>query len=712
MQIASLEQSARQAVLRADAGRNAGQLDVATRFDEAALAFAQQLVHAERDRDDLVRELEHEKSTALPKTTSVFLSYSRHDYYYAETLHAELSKQSHLKPWMDVRNLGLAEDWYASIDAALQSADVLVLVASADSFASKQVEREWRHAIKRGIPVLIVFVRRCKIPDDLSSCPSYDVRGKYKSEVLKLRRDISNLQFDHSAARPAQCAFLYRPPVSIIAVLAILAAELILALLILASWIYIAASSLNPTIHMDASPLGSLRFSYSGTVVYISLLLTAMACATTLGSIRSILAHRLRGRSLLGQQAIFIVAIGGLIAIALRLLQRRSSISDITLPRGIDLLAEWPLLPLIAGGATAVAVIATLLNSMALHRCTRAGYAMNHLRNRVTGGSAGANIDSSGVGFLWRFLRYELINEVTSRQIGQPGDQRSFQIICQPQDHAIGEIIGDACTDVGLTKSTHGYWKIIVVTNISDMARVEQAANRAGAQGICVLASSVSLPPDAEVLRQRQWLDFRVQDIAAMRALLRTVTGHPVRGIAPVPFSPERFRASLTIVTVTDELSIYALVSAGLGIGIISASTQTLGSVFGALLAFAFSASCAWTFVAVGSRRWTVAQYWRASLLNAALFIIGLALAFYIANPGWIVSCFYILALVVYGIRTALAYRRLARWWLLSSPLGGRRSQRIIPRDGMSQSLALAGMVVSLILAATVIPPSELYIHT
>jgi hypothetical protein len=331
---------------------------------------------------------------AEPKTprpaVSVFLSYSRRDYYCAESLHAELVKEGDLKPWMDVRNLGLASDWSTEIDSGLSTADVMVLIASRDAFSSKQVESEWRHAIKRGIPVLLVFARRCDIPEELSHCPSYDVRSDFDSEVGRLRRNLT-VRGSIPAASARRCPRFYWPPQAVAVLLAILAFEVALGAWALAFWIYVASSDLNLTKHVDKSPLGPMTFVYAEGSAWIPGALTGAAMVGVLIIPFRIFSSRLNLGNLTDQAVLAVMV--ALTGIALSGLSRRAEMSVISPPYIFAIVDKRA--PLILAMALLAVAAVVELSSRALYRRTELGSGNPVLRSTISGVSISDEVDAS-----------------------------------------------------------------------------------------------------------------------------------------------------------------------------------------------------------------------------------------------------------------------------------------------------------------------------
>ena len=78
----------------------------------------------------------------------VFISYSRKDFYFAESLAFHLDREG-IPTWLDANHLAPGGDWAAEIDRALDEAQALVLVLTSDSMRSEYVRREWQARSRR-----------------------------------------------------------------------------------------------------------------------------------------------------------------------------------------------------------------------------------------------------------------------------------------------------------------------------------------------------------------------------------------------------------------------------------------------------------------------------------------------------------------------------------------------------------------------------------
>ena len=110
----------------------------------------------------------------------LFISYSRKDYYFAESLAFHLLK-SGVSVWFDAKDLSPGEFWKRDLETALDRASCLILVASAHSLKSPHVRSEWERARTQRKRIVIVG------PQHFSFVVSRGTSGRSESK-LKSRR--------------------------------------------------------------------------------------------------------------------------------------------------------------------------------------------------------------------------------------------------------------------------------------------------------------------------------------------------------------------------------------------------------------------------------------------------------------------------------------------------------------------------------------------
>lgn len=130
---------------------------------------------------------------------SVFISYSRKDYYFAESLTLALI-QRNVPAWLDVKDLRPGVDWEQQLESAIDTASHLVLVASPDSLCSPHVAAEWKRALARGIPVVVADLRGNKAPPELAEMPCVNFHGRFRAAVNSLVAQL-NGEADNALAK-------------------------------------------------------------------------------------------------------------------------------------------------------------------------------------------------------------------------------------------------------------------------------------------------------------------------------------------------------------------------------------------------------------------------------------------------------------------------------------------------------------------------------
>jgi hypothetical protein len=116
---------------------------------------------------------------------SVFISYSRKDYYFAESLTFALLAQN-VAAWLDVKDLRPGVDWEQRLESAIDAASRVVVIISRDSLTSPHVTAEWQRALARGIPVIAACFRGNKLPPELAKMPRVNFHGRFRPAVESL----------------------------------------------------------------------------------------------------------------------------------------------------------------------------------------------------------------------------------------------------------------------------------------------------------------------------------------------------------------------------------------------------------------------------------------------------------------------------------------------------------------------------------------------
>ena len=106
---------------------------------------------------------------------NVYLAYARQDEERAEEFRRVLLAQGH-RPWMDAQPVGEAE-WHIGTEAAIQTADAVVLLLTANATDSIAVTYEWAFALGAGIPIFAILFEAANEHPRLQLVNRYDTRA-------------------------------------------------------------------------------------------------------------------------------------------------------------------------------------------------------------------------------------------------------------------------------------------------------------------------------------------------------------------------------------------------------------------------------------------------------------------------------------------------------------------------------------------------------
>jgi hypothetical protein len=123
----------------------------------------------------------------------LFISYSRQQFYFAESLAVSLEKQG-FSVWFDLQQLAPGMDWKQGIDEGLAASERCILIASQSALSSSYVQAEWETILKAGKPLYVVVYEPFSLPANLSPelrealrcAPTVDVRQDFNRGVSRL----------------------------------------------------------------------------------------------------------------------------------------------------------------------------------------------------------------------------------------------------------------------------------------------------------------------------------------------------------------------------------------------------------------------------------------------------------------------------------------------------------------------------------------------
>ena len=147
--------------------------------------------------------------------SQVFISYSRRDLDFVETLAADL-KAASLDVWYDLSGLEGGSRWSREIEKAIRESQYVLVVLSPDSVVSKWVEEEFLFASELNKKIIPLFHKQCSIPFGYRTLHFIDVQGnKYKrnfGEILRAmgvkpvapKKPSVTVQEESSAVKPEE----------------------------------------------------------------------------------------------------------------------------------------------------------------------------------------------------------------------------------------------------------------------------------------------------------------------------------------------------------------------------------------------------------------------------------------------------------------------------------------------------------------------------
>ena len=128
---------------------------------------------------------------------NIFMSYSRREVGFVDDLTHRLEKEG-FKIWLDYRSLVPGTAWAGQIDKGLDESQVILLVVSKASMASKYVELEWRRVIKETRRIVLVIFEAVDLPKELEQYEWVDFRGNYEAGIKELVAQLqAPVQEDH-----------------------------------------------------------------------------------------------------------------------------------------------------------------------------------------------------------------------------------------------------------------------------------------------------------------------------------------------------------------------------------------------------------------------------------------------------------------------------------------------------------------------------------
>ena len=121
----------------------------------------------------------------MPILPITFISYSRKQLYFAESLALHLQKEG-VEVWFDLQKLQAGTVWSDGLEKAAGEAGKMVLVVSKASLESAYTQAEWQGFTRPGHQLVLAIYEPVELPDLARGLPTYDFRGGFEGRLLDL----------------------------------------------------------------------------------------------------------------------------------------------------------------------------------------------------------------------------------------------------------------------------------------------------------------------------------------------------------------------------------------------------------------------------------------------------------------------------------------------------------------------------------------------
>ena len=139
----------------------------------------------------------------MAQQKQIFLSYSRRQFYFAESLVLSL-QEAGVPIWFDVQELAPGEPWREELFAGLKAARGIIVVVSQASMASTYVRDEWLPMVEAKLPIYLAIFESAEVPTELleDATAVIDLRGRFSVGVGRLLETINDESVTHKDPIP------------------------------------------------------------------------------------------------------------------------------------------------------------------------------------------------------------------------------------------------------------------------------------------------------------------------------------------------------------------------------------------------------------------------------------------------------------------------------------------------------------------------------
>ncbi len=506
---------------------------------------------------------------------SVFLSYSRRDFYFAEQLQTLLMRHG-VQAWMDLAELAPGDNWAQRIEQAINQADAVVLVATRASVASQYVVDECKQAVACGVPVHIVLGQACPLPGFLRSMTCYDARSRLAPVTRMLAQDLSGANA-HTRVPNGRLRGICTPVAFALGALILMALIcVVIGLCFLAATATPFAESVLPQTWI--SPVMEAReYLVLQGAGYLALAGLSATCAWALArrqwQFSFVLWSAVVPILLLGASGHTLPSVGATVL-------RYGGTGSPTLASALQALGP-------ASGAVSlfvgVPMLLVLAFSLAVLRSSRTSTGSPVARFRLLGRNPGYFASVFGITEVPKLQQGDLFAEAER--------EFTFQIDADPADRELEAALDGACQAAGMARAhdrADRHLLLLTNANATSALALQKMLRQYAVPPIVVFGCSLPVNPDDSLVRRYQWIDFRRRQlgpgIAGQLAGRMPVANLPMTA----PTSPSLFRAPTEVNVSTANskwtISIFSLIAAsevyrGLPAGVIGLARFALAIV-------------------------------------------------------------------------------------------------------------------------------------
>lgn len=606
---------------------------------------------------------------------NVFLSYSRQQLYFAESLALNLMK-ANIPIWFDIQKLKPGCIWQEEINKGLDSSSSMILVASQTSFNSVYVRKEYLHALEKGQTVYVCIYEAVELPPELSDMPVIDFRADFKDGIQRLIHMLrTGAVIRDPVPKPNRLGLQTRMSRSI--------------------WIVAVTAFITAVLAPVAALVGTVYLATQTTISPFILVTLLVLSGWLVLTFWRFLHHRADYENLRLLVILpFLVAAGAFLVTLLNLaavIDRLVSVKGYYLATGPSDLA------------TAIALFLPALFFIVL-----TGYAFLFGMYRSGDVLRWLHISRVPTGFRMRVgsQTMELI-KAARRQQGLSGQPVTFELHYDPLDEPMAKIARKAMYRYGHrlppSENPSPDAHVAILTNTTPTDLVNKWIDSYGGRLLCIVGTPVHIPSEANRLTAYQWVDCRTFMKERMDTLAYSLRGEEAGNLMyslnTVPENIEQLRTPARVAAYAHMLRSFAAAH-------ISIAIFNLLIILGTLKGYPIPVWQVGVGIALGLVQfWFVQRYFSrtATLLQILIVFAIIETATLIFQIGFGAAALmqgfslYIVyqTVAAFLFWTILCFTALRRWSPAKPPPRVDRFKTRLPRHSLRRIWLMSGVYVT-----------------